>query len=259
MPRRRRPPRSGALTELPPLKILSQIAALQAIYYTAALVLMFFTAAVAGNSFTLDLVFGWEAVRGDNTQGWLNGFIWCLVGGLVLPLSLTAIVQRSKLILDFALTTHFIHLVIVTLYTTPDHTLPRHTAWWLTMAISSLASFLLGSWGCRYRELQPIAFGGHGGGSGGNTTNSTTNNNFTNGGGGAGQGDEEQGFITGLRGGGGRTKRGSRGDLGGDYELVTMSGASGSGIGSAKGHGRSQSTVSQAGPGLGGGPLEKAD
>ncbi|KAK3486609.1 integral membrane protein S linking to the trans Golgi network-domain-containing protein [Neurospora hispaniola] len=250
MPRRRRPPRSGALTELPPLKILSQIAALQAIYYTAALVLMFFTAAVAGNPFTLDLVFGWDAVRGDNTQGWLNGFIWCLVGGLVLPLSLTAIVQRSKLILDFALTTHFIHLVIVTLYTTPDHTLPRHTAWWLTMAISSLASFLLGSWGCRYRELQPIAFGGHGGG--GNTTNNA-NNSITDGEG-TGQGDEEQGFITGLRGGGGRTKRGSRGDLGGDYEMVTMSGASGSGSG--KGHGRSQSTVSQAGLG---GPLEKAD
>ena len=84
MPRRRRPPRPGALAELPPLKILSQIAALQAIYYAAALILMFFTAAVAGNPFTLDLVFGWEAVRGDNTQGWLNGFIWCLVGGLVL-------------------------------------------------------------------------------------------------------------------------------------------------------------------------------
>ncbi|KAK1783272.1 integral membrane protein S linking to the trans Golgi network-domain-containing protein [Copromyces sp. CBS 386.78] len=258
MPRRRRPPRSGALTELPPLKILSQIAALQAIYYAAAFILMFFTAAVAGNPFTLDLVFGWEAVRGDNTQGWLNGFIWCLVGGLVLPLSLTAIVQRSKLILDFALTTHFIHLVVVTLYTTPEWALPRHTAWWLTMAISSLASFLLGSWGCRYRELQPIAFGGHG-------NNGTLNNNIANGEEGAGgQGDEEQGFTTGGRGG--RTKRGSRGDLGGDYEMVTIAGPSGSGSGNGsgsgsggrgKGHARSQSTVSQAG-GLGG-PSHKAD
>lgn len=255
MPRRRRPPRSGALTELPPLKILSQIAALQAIYYTSALVLMFFTAAVAGNPFTLDLVFGWEAVRGDNTQGWLNGFIWCLVGGLVLPLSLTAIVQRSKLILDFALTTHFIHLVVVTLYTTPEWSLPRHTAWWLTMGISSLASFLLGSWGCRYRELQPITFGGHGSGG-----NNNINNN-SNGEGGSGQGDEEQGFITGGRGG--RSKRGSRGDLAGDYEMVNMAGpsgsgtASGSGSGTGKGHTRSQSTVSQAG-GLGG-PSHKAD
>ncbi|KAJ4403191.1 hypothetical protein N0V85_005158, partial [Neurospora sp. IMI 360204] len=169
------------------------------------------------------------------------------------------------LILDFALTTHFIHLVVVTLYTTPDHTLPRHTAWWLTMAISSLASFLLGSWGCRYRELQPIAFGGHG-------ATTSPNNNTTEGGGGTG--DEEQGFITGGKGG--RTKRGSRGDLGGDYEMVTMAGgpsgsgsggvsgggASGSGSGSGKGHGhgRSQSTtVLQAGGLLGMGPLQKAD
>lgn len=125
------------------------------------------------------------------------------------------------------------------------------------MAISSLTSFLLGSWGCRYRELQPIAFGGHGSG-GANTTSG-----ITNGEGGAEQGDEEQGFITGLRGAGGRTKRGSRGDLGGggDYEMVTMM-SGGSGSGKGHGHGRSQSTVSQAGgPGGlgGGGPLEKAD
>lgn len=171
------------------------------------------------------------------------------------PLSLTAIVQRSKLILDFALTTHFIHLVVVTLYTTPEWTLPRHTAWWLAMGISCLASFLLGSWGCRYRELQPIAFGGHG-------NNAASNNNNTNGRDGGGLGDEEQGFITGGRGG--RTKRGSRGDLAGDYEMATIAGpsgggggASGSGSGSGKGHARSQSTVSQAG-GLGG-PVHKAD
>lgn len=121
------------------------------------------------------------------------------------------------------------------------------------MGISSLASFLLGSWGCRYRELQPIAFGGHGGSNNNNNTN-------TNGEGSSGQGDEEQGFITGGRGG--RTKRGSRGDLAGDYEMVNMAGPSGSGSGAAsgsgsKGHTRSQSTVSQAG-GLGG-PAHKAD
>lgn len=82
MPRRRRPPRSGALTELPPLRILRQIAALQALYYAAALVLMLFTALVSGRGFKPELVLGWEAVRGDTTQGWLNGFMWVLDGGL---------------------------------------------------------------------------------------------------------------------------------------------------------------------------------
>ncbi|KAF7562392.1 hypothetical protein G7046_g1727 [Stylonectria norvegica] len=82
MARRRRPPRAGALTELPPLKIAGQIATLQALYYTAALVLMLFTALVAGSGFSLGLLFGWEGVRGDTTNGWLQAFVWVLDGGL---------------------------------------------------------------------------------------------------------------------------------------------------------------------------------
>lgn len=81
MPRRRRPPRAGALSELPPLKIAAQIASLQALYYAAALALMVFTALVAGTSFSLDLVLGWERVRGDTTTGWLMAFVWVLDGG----------------------------------------------------------------------------------------------------------------------------------------------------------------------------------
>jgi hypothetical protein len=84
MVRRRRPRRSGALTELPPLKILGQMAILQAVFYGSALVLTLFTALVAGTPFTLDLVFGWEAVRGDTTQGWLMAFVWLLAGGFCL-------------------------------------------------------------------------------------------------------------------------------------------------------------------------------
>lgn len=82
MARRRRPPRSGAIAELPPLRILAQIAALQGIYYAAALVLMFFTTLVAGTRFSLDLVFGWASLRGDTTQGWLIGFVWLCCAGV---------------------------------------------------------------------------------------------------------------------------------------------------------------------------------
>lgn len=82
MPRRRRPPRAGALSEMPPLKIAGQIATLQLLYYASALVLMLFTALVAGMPFGLDMLFGWERVRGDTTQGWVMGFVWILDGGL---------------------------------------------------------------------------------------------------------------------------------------------------------------------------------
>lgn len=81
MPRRRRPPRPGAVAELPPLRLAAQIATLQALFYLGALVLMLFTSLVAGLPFSLDLVFGWETVRGDTTQGWVCAFVWVLDGG----------------------------------------------------------------------------------------------------------------------------------------------------------------------------------
>ena len=82
MPRRRRPPRAGALSDLQPLKIAAQIAALQVLFYLTAIILFLFTALVAGVPFGLDLVLGWQRVRGDTTQGWVMGFVWLLDGGL---------------------------------------------------------------------------------------------------------------------------------------------------------------------------------
>lgn len=148
------------------------------------------------------------------------------------------IVIRSKLVLDFALTTHFIHLVVVCLYTGQ---VPRHLFWWLTMLVSSAVGVALGIWGCQYRELRPVFFGGGGGGSSGqsnnnnNSSSSNHNQNYANGsagGGGNGEGssgggggaadgippgDEEQGFSRGRGRGRGR-------DGAGEYEMVKMNG-----------------------------------
>ncbi|PNY29232.1 Protein SYS1 [Tolypocladium capitatum] len=157
MPRRRRPPRAGALSELQPLKIASQIAILQALFYAAALVLMLFTALVAGMSFSLDMVLGWDGVRGDTTRGWLMSFVWLLDGGLCMAVAIVVLIARSKLVPDFAVTVHFLHLVLTTVYT---RSLPRHSMWWATMLGSAAAAVALGMWGCRYRELQPVFFGG---------------------------------------------------------------------------------------------------
>lgn len=84
MARRRRPPRPGSLSELPPLKIASQILALQALYYTFSFTLLLFSALVAGTAFTIDLVLGWQSIRGDTTQGWLCGFLAMLNGGVLM-------------------------------------------------------------------------------------------------------------------------------------------------------------------------------
>lgn len=115
--------------------------------------------------------------------------------------------------LDFALSLHGIHLVIVTLY---SGQLPRHTAWWLSMAAASAVSVALATWGCRYRQLQPISFGGGGaasaaGGSGENGADAGENGM---------DGDEEQGFSRGRGRGRGR-------DGAGEYEMANMNNEAG--------------------------------
>ena len=82
-PRRRKPPRAGALTELPPLKIVRSILLLQLFYYAAASVLILFTTLVLGQKFSLALVLDWHSVRGDTTVGWTVGFLWVVDGFLV--------------------------------------------------------------------------------------------------------------------------------------------------------------------------------
>lgn len=77
-PRRRRPPRPGALADLSPLRILKQIVLLQISYYAVALILLIFTVLTAGKHMSIDLFLGWESLRGDVTEGWMLGLVWML-------------------------------------------------------------------------------------------------------------------------------------------------------------------------------------
>lgn len=78
MARRRRPPRPGALADVAPLRILTQIVLLQLAYYLSAAVLIVFTALVAGRDVSLDLLLSWRSLRGDVTVGWMLGLVWML-------------------------------------------------------------------------------------------------------------------------------------------------------------------------------------
>lgn len=69
---------------------------------------------------------------------------------------LLLLISRSKLVPDFALTLHFLHLLTTSLYT---RTLPTNLLWWLLQAGSAVVMVSLGVWACRYRELRPISFG----------------------------------------------------------------------------------------------------
>lgn len=179
MARRRRPPRPGALADLAPLRILTQIALLQFCYYAAALVLIVFTTFVAGQHPDAGLLLDWHNLRGDVTTGWTLGLCWMLdslitsvsarvaaqqkkaevltVMRSVIPILL--LIARSKLVADFALTIHLIHLIVTSLYT---RAIPTSIYWWLVQTGSAALMISLGMWACQWRELQPMAFGGKG-------------------------------------------------------------------------------------------------
>jgi protein SYS1 len=123
--------------------------------------------------------------------------------------ALVVLISRSKLVLDFSLTLHFLHLIIVFLYT---GYIPRNAAWWVTMLASGAITVAGGTYGCRWRELRPITFGG-GGRSTGNGENS--NGSLERGLDSGDPGDEEMGFSRG-RG------RGRDRDDAGEYEMVGL-------------------------------------
>ncbi|KAF2176329.1 hypothetical protein K469DRAFT_678666 [Zopfia rhizophila CBS 207.26] len=159
MPRRRRPPRPGALTDLSPSRILTQIVVLQLAYYACAAILIVFTALVAGKEITTDLLLSWRSLRGDTTVGWTLGLVWVL-NSLACVVFILLLVARSKLVLDFALTLHFIHLIVTSLY---SHSIPTNLFWWVLQICSATLMTSLGVWACQWRELRPINFGGKGG------------------------------------------------------------------------------------------------
>lgn len=121
-------------------------------------------------------------------------------------ISILFFISRSKLVPDFAITLHFIHLVVTSLY---SHSIPRNLLWWVLQIASAGMMTSLGVWSCQYRELRPINFGGP------STTTQATSSNTVAGPSSGEGGDEEQGFGRGRGRGRGR-------DGAGEYEMVGM-------------------------------------
>lgn len=120
-------------------------------------------------------------------------------------ITILLLIARSKLVPDFALTLHFIHLVITSLY---SHSIPQNWLWWALQVASAGMMTSLGVWICQYRELRPITFGGSAISSSATEENAIAVN--------VSEGvDEEQGYGRGR--GRGRVRDGS-----GKYEMVDM-------------------------------------
>ncbi|KAF8449616.1 integral membrane protein S linking to the trans Golgi network-domain-containing protein [Terfezia claveryi] len=176
MAKRRAPIRTRAPNSLAPLRILKQIAILQTVFYLSATLLIVFTVLVAGYTFSAGMVLGSStSVRGDTALGLTMGLLW-LLSGLVVALStyhelicmcvnnsvltMTLVLARSKLVLDFALTLHFLHILTTSIY---QGGVPREIGWWGLQGLSAVGMVVLGGWACRWRELRPISIAVPGG------------------------------------------------------------------------------------------------
>lgn len=128
--------------------------------------------------------------------------------------AIVVLIARSKLVPDFALTVQFLHLLITTFYT---RTLPGNSMWWLALFGSSAMSISLAMWGCQYRELQPVFFGGRilNTGSGSAATGQTEDPEAAEG------VDDEDDFSRGKSRGRGKDGQGT-------YEMVQMGSSSAS-------------------------------
>lgn len=105
-------------------------------------------------------------------------------------------IHRSKLVLDFALTIHAIHLLCTSFY---SHSIPQNTLWWALQLTTAATLTVGGTAACQWIELRPMSFGGHA-----QVAAPAP----------AIDGDEEQGFGRGRGRGRGR-------DGAGDYEMVS--------------------------------------
>ncbi|SMR60576.1 unnamed protein product [Zymoseptoria tritici ST99CH_1E4] len=202
MARRRRPPRPGALMDLSPVRIATQILLLQLSYYGVAIVLIVFTTFVAGEHPDPTRFFDWRQLRGDVTTGWTLGLCWML-DALITVIPILLLIARSKLVPDFALTIHGLNFIITSLYT---REIPNTFAWWLLQICSATVMIGVGIWACQWRELRPMAFGGRSKEQ--TATNSAGNGHLP------GPHDEEAGFEMGS------SSRGAGRDGAGSYEMV---------------------------------------
>lgn len=139
---------------LAPKRLFLQIVELQAFYYSIGALLISFALVVSGIKWSPDYIFSWRPVRPDTSLGWELGLLWLLTTFFSV-LGMAIIVGRSKLALDFALTLHGIHLLVVWIYT--GH-FPRSWLWWAVQGVSSILLVVLGIWTTQWRELKRTFF-----------------------------------------------------------------------------------------------------
>lgn len=108
--------------------------------------------AITGTELSLDYVLDYTEIRADTVMGWTISLCWVL-NALVATALMVLIVQRAKLILDFAVTLHVFHLLFTSYY---SRHIPSTFLWWTLNVLSCVVMTFTAEWACMKREMEPI-------------------------------------------------------------------------------------------------------
>jgi protein SYS1 len=139
-----------------PLLTLTQIGAVQSIYYVSSTILL-----LGGSYFiefpflSLRSLFDADQLSLSTSAGKYLIALYFL-NALVLSLSLTVLVRRSKLCLDFVGTCYFFHFILSWLFTLQ---FPLSVTWWTVQVLSAILATLLGEYLCLRGEMEAIPVG----------------------------------------------------------------------------------------------------
>lgn len=137
-----------------PALIISQIVAMQSLIYLDLGLWLLVLNGLAGrpaSTIGLGQFFSHRSIRLSSPGGWMSiaaVFLNALAGGCFLCI----VVERAKKCLDFAATTHLLHLCCCVVY----DGLPDSWEWWLVNIMSLVVMALLGEYLCMRREMQEI-------------------------------------------------------------------------------------------------------
>nr|CAG4650548.1 EOG090X0FH3 [Sida crystallina] len=135
----------------PPL-IISQIVAVQCIMYISlGLWIVLLLHLIAGHPVSIDYIFKFQV----HVSGRL--VVACyLLNSLIGAASMWAIVQRTKLCLDFSTTAHLLHFVVCCFY---NSTWPTSPSWWILQFSCAAITCVIGEFLCLRSEMKAIPLG----------------------------------------------------------------------------------------------------
>nr|CAG4638108.1 EOG090X0FH3 [Chydorus sphaericus] len=138
-----------------PIEIASQELPVQLVLGSTLALLSFFLATFVSTLSDIDYIFRYQEVNVKDVSGRL--VIACyLLNSLICATSLWAIVQRTKLCLDFSATAHVLHLVASLIY---NAAWPSSASWWVLQFSCATITCVLGEFLCLRSEMKSIPLG----------------------------------------------------------------------------------------------------